>query len=93
MSLLLALSACSSAPSKEQVKESIKKIMPVSFEVVEVRELKEVPGLYQVVLQAGKQPLVVYMDKKAKYLLSGTLLSVATKTNLTMQVQQRYMKQ
>lgn len=87
----LALTACSSAPSKEQVKESVKKIMPISFEVVDVREAKEVPGLYQVVLKTGGQPTVVYLDKSGKYLFSGSLMELDTKTNLTAEVQKRYL--
>jgi protein-disulfide isomerase len=88
----LALAACSSAPTKEQVKESVKRIIPVAFEVLEVRELKEIPGLYEVVLKADKQPIVLYMDKKAKYVLSGSLMSLETKSNLTMETQKKYLQ-
>ena len=90
--IALALAACSSPPSKEKVKESVKKIIPVAFEVLEVNELKAIPGLYEVVLKADKQPIVLYMDKNAKYLISGSLMSLDTKTNLTLESQKKYLQ-
>lgn len=90
LTLFLLVAACSSTPSKEQAKESIKKIIPVDFEIIELQESKEIPGLVEAVIQASNQTLVVYLDRKAKYLLTGSLMEVGSKTNLTMVKQQKY---
>lgn len=90
-SLALILGACSSEPTKEQVGTSIKKMMPVPFEVLQVKELSEIPGLFEVVLVANKQPIVLYVDKKAQYVISGSLMSLATKDNLTLETQRKFL--
>ena len=90
--LALFLVGCSKPPTKEQVQESIKQLVPVDFEVVDVTELKQVPGLYQVVIRVNNQPVVLYLDKSAKYAFSGNLLSLADKTNLTQEVQKKYLE-
>ena len=82
--------ACSTnTPSKETVTASIKKIMPPNFEVVSVAPLKEVPGLIEVAVKMGDQPVVLYLDKKAKYVLSGSLLNIESKQNLTIEAQKK----
>ena len=90
--LLLSLAACSAAPTKDQVKESVKKIIPVAFEVLEVNEVKDIPGLYEVVIRANKQPIVLYMDKKTKYVISGSLMSLDNKSNLTLETQKKFLQ-
>ena len=89
--LSLSLVACSAPPTKEQVKESVKRIIPVNFEVLQGSELKEVPGLYEVILRANNQPIVLYVDKKAKYVISGSLMALDTKTNLTLESQKKFL--
>lgn len=86
---ILLLCSCSSTPTKEAVSESIKNIMPPNFEVVSVTPLKEVPGLLEVAVKLDKQPIVLYMDNKAKYVLSGSLLDPKTKLNLTIEAQKK----
>jgi len=86
----LALAACSAAPTKEQVSEGLKKIIPASFEVLSISELKEIPGLYEVVLRANKQIIVLYTDKKTKYVLSGSLMALDSRSNLTLETQMKY---
>jgi len=84
------LFACSTQiPSKEAVSESIKKIMPPNFQVLSIVPLKEVPGLIEVSVKMNKQPVVLYMDKKAQYVLSGSLLHIETKRNLTAEAQSK----
>jgi hypothetical protein len=61
--------------------------MPTNFEVVSVVPLKEVPGLIEVAVKMDKQPVVLYMDNKAQYVFSGSLLHVDTKKNLTIEAQ------
>jgi hypothetical protein len=89
--IVFTLTACSPAPTKDQVRESVKSIMPPTFEVLEVSELKDIPSLYQVVIKIGSQPVVLYMDKKRKYVLSGSLLSLENKGNLTLEAQKKYL--
>ena len=85
------LAGCgSSAPSKEEVTASIKKIMPVNFEVVQVTPLKEISGLSEVVALVDKQPVVFYTDRKGKYVLSGSLVAVDSKQNLTLETQKKF---
>ena len=86
----LYLSACSSAtPSKETVAASLKSIMPANYEVVSVAQLKDMPGLIEVAVKMDKQPVVLYLDKKAQYVLSGNLLELKTKKNLTIEAQSK----
>lgn len=88
LSAVLCMCACSTqTPTKEVVVASIKKIMPPNFEVVSVAPLKEVPGLIEVSIKMDKQPVVIYMDRKAQYVISGSLLHVETKKNLTIEAQ------
>jgi thiol:disulfide interchange protein DsbC len=85
---LFFLSACTTqTPTKEVVTASIKKIMPPNFEVVGISPLKEMPGLFEVSVKMDKQPVVLYMDKNAQYVISGSLLNVETKKNLTVEAQ------
>jgi len=88
----LALAACSAAPTKEQVSASLKSIIPIPFEVLGISGLKEIPGLYEVVLRANKQTLVLYTDEKAKYVLSGSLMALDNKRNLTQETQNKYLQ-
>ncbi len=85
------LAACSSSsPTKEEVTASIKKIMPVNFEVVQITPMKEISGLSEVVALVDKQPVVFYTDKKGKYVLSGSLVAVESKQNLTLETQKKF---
>ncbi|ACH38571.1 lipoprotein, putative [Citrifermentans bemidjiense Bem] len=90
--MVLSLAACSKPPAKEQVQAAIKKFIPVNFEVLQLSELKEVPGLYEVVVSVNQQPVVFYVDKKAKHVFSGSVLSVDTKGNLTVETQKKFQK-
>jgi hypothetical protein len=85
--IISSLCACTQVPTKEVVTESIKKIMPPNFSVISVTPLKEVPGLIEVAVKMDKQAVVLYMDKKAQYVISGSLLQIETKKNLTIEAQ------
>lgn len=78
---------CGGAPSKDAVKASVKKIMPVDFEIAEVRKLNEISGLYEVVLKLNNQSIIFYTDKDAKYIVSGSIVEADTKKNITMERQ------
>ncbi|HJV66685.1 MAG TPA: disulfide isomerase DsbC N-terminal domain-containing protein [Geomonas sp.] len=90
--LSLSLMACSHPPTKEQVSDAIKKLVPVNFQVLQVSEIKDVPSLYEVVIRVNGQPVVLYMDKNAKYVFSGSLMSLDKKVNLTVETQKKYMQ-
>lgn len=89
---LLMLAGCSlgSEPSKEKVAAAITTIMPVKFEVVKISKLEAVKGLYEVVLKMDTQAVVVYLDQDAKHLVSGSVLRLSDKKNLTQETMQSY---
>lgn len=89
---MLAVSGCSKPPAKEQVHQAVGKIISVPFEVLQVSELKEIRGLYEVVITVGKNPVVLYVDKKAKYVVAGNVMSTETGTDLTAEAQKRFQK-
>ena len=89
LAISLFICACSQTPDKKNIADSIRKIMPPNFEVVSVMPLKEVPGLIEVSIKMDKQPVILYMDKKAQYVLSGSLLHVESKKNLTIEAQSK----
>ncbi|ABQ26007.1 disulfide isomerase DsbC N-terminal domain-containing protein [Geotalea uraniireducens] len=89
--IMALLAACSGGtPKKEEVTASIKKILPVNFEVLEINKLKDIPGLCEVVVKVDKQPVVFYIDNKAKYVVSGSIVAVDTKQNLTLETQKKF---
>ncbi|GFO55191.1 hypothetical protein GMSM_21980 [Geomonas sp. Red276] len=90
--LSLSLVACSQAPTNEQVAGAIKKIIPSKFDVLQVSQLKEIPSLYQVVIRVNNQPIVLYVDSKAQYIVSGSVLALDKKVNLTAEVQKQYLQ-
>ncbi|MCX7990925.1 MAG: hypothetical protein N2999_02665 [Proteobacteria bacterium] len=87
--IALLLIGCG-GPSKDKVKESIKQILPIEFEIASLKELKEIPGVYEVVIKLDKQHIVFYVDKKAKYIISGSIVETATKKNITLEAQNAY---
>ncbi len=84
------LFSCGGKPSKEEVTKSIKQILPVDFEIADIKEVKEFPGIFEIVLKLDKQHVIFYMDKKAKYIISGSIVETATKKNLTLESQNAY---
>ncbi len=83
------LTACGGAPEKVAVANSIKKILPVNFEVMAVTAVSGIPGLFEVQLKADRQPVVLYVNKSAKLVFSGSIVDVDTKQNLTLEVQKK----
>jgi hypothetical protein len=87
--LSLALTACSGAPKKDAVTAAIKKIMPSSFEVVAVNTVPDIAGLYEVLVRIDRQPFVLYVNKNAKLVVSGSIIEVESKKNLTSEAKKR----
>ncbi|RMH81016.1 MAG: DsbC family protein [Acidobacteria bacterium] len=79
-------------PTKDQVKSSVKELIPQEFTVESVSQLQGIKGLCEVVVKVGVQPLVFYMDGQAQYVLAGNLISLKDKKNLTRDRQQEFMK-
>lgn len=96
LACLIALFGCAKqdgqCPSKEGVKAAIQKIMPGNFEVASVADLKEIPSICEAVITTSNQPVVFYMDKKGEYVISGSILEIKSKRNITMERQQAYKK-
>ena len=90
--LSLLLAACSKPPTNQQLTDAIKKLIPSNIEVLQVNELKAVPSLYEVVVKVNNQPVVLYVDRKAQYVFSGSLVSLDNKLNLTMETQKKFMQ-
>lgn len=90
LSAALLLTGCGGAPKKDDVTVAIKKIIPMHFEVLEIKCVDAVPGLFEVVLKVDKQPIVLYVDKNSKYVVSGSIVEVETKQNLTTEAQKRF---
>ncbi|MBJ6749626.1 disulfide isomerase DsbC N-terminal domain-containing protein [Geomonas anaerohicana] len=88
--ITMTLTACSKAPAKEQVQETIKKFVPTDFEVLQISE-KPYAGLYEVVIGVKKQPVVFYIDKNCQYLFSGSMMSAETKANITAETLKKFM--
>jgi len=88
--LVMFLSACSAAPTKEVATAALKKILPMSFSIEEMQPVKGIRGLSEVIVIANSQPMVFYMDKKGSYVISGNIIEAETKKNLTIDALQRH---
>lgn len=77
-------------PTKEEMKTLIATILPVNLEVVEVAPLKEISGLCEVVVRTNEIPVIFYTDKKGAYVISGSIVEMQTKRNLTSLTQKKY---
>jgi thiol:disulfide interchange protein DsbC len=89
---LLACQQNTACPTQEKIKTGVKELIPQEFKVESVQTLKDIPGLCEVVIKVGAQPLVFYTDKEMKYVMAGNLISLADKKNITRERQQEFMK-
>jgi len=95
LSALILFNDCKQSkacPSEDKIKACVKELIPQEFKVESVQMLKDIPGLCEVVIKVGAQPLVFYIDKSANYVLTGNLISLANKKNITRERQQEFMK-
>lgn len=69
----------------------LKEFMPVNFKILSVKPVKGIPGLCEVAIKAAhKPPLIIYMDTKGAYLLSGNLFRLKDKKNITLENTESY---
>ncbi len=82
---LITLSACAKGgcPSKETAVSSVKKIMPVRFEILSLSESREMPGICEIAIKIDKEPVIFYIDKTGEYVFSGSIVSTKDKSNIT----------
>ena len=78
---------CSPEPSKDMVTEALKPILPQNYSVSSVEKCKAVTGLYEVVVVIDKQPTILYIDQNLKHVVSGSIVEIASKKNLTYETQ------
>jgi len=83
------LSGCSSAPSKEKVTETLKPIMPSNFSVGKIEKFSALDGIYEVIVFIDNQPTILYLDSTLKHLISGSIVEIASKKNLTYETQMK----
>lgn len=83
------LTGCAADPTTEKVTEALKPIMPTDFAVNSVTKLSVLNGVYEVVVTINKQPTVLYIDRKLTHVISGSVMEIASKKNLTYEAQQK----
>ncbi len=89
---LVSCQQSKACPTQDKIKASVKELIPQEFNVQSVQVLKDIPGLCEVVIKVGAQPLVFYTDKEMKYIMAGNLISLADKKNITRERQQEFMR-
>lgn len=87
--VIFQLAGCAADPSTEKVTEALKPIMPTDFAVNSVAKLSALNGVYEVVVTINKQPTVLYIDRKLTHVISGSVMEIASKKNLTYEAQQK----
>jgi thiol:disulfide interchange protein DsbC len=76
-----AESSASPGMTSAEALSSLKEIIP-EVRVLEVNATP-VQGLFEVVVETKGQKGIIYLDAQRKYLISGSIVDVATKENLT----------
>jgi thiol:disulfide interchange protein DsbC len=76
-----AESSASPGMTSSEALSTLKEIIP-EVKVLEVN-VTPVQGLFEVVVETKGQKGIIYLDAQRKYLISGSIVDVATKENLT----------
>lgn len=89
--LLLAclVAGCGAVPSKDSVSEALKPIMPPGFSVKSIEKFSALDGVYEAVVIINDQPTVLYLDRALKHVISGSVVEIASKKNLTYETQMK----
>lgn len=85
LAAFLAVGCTTDAKSKELSKEEAEKALAEVFKEVKIVSMEPSPveGLYLVVLESKGEKGVVYIDSSGNYVLLGSMIDVAKKSNLT----------
>lgn len=67
--------------SKEEIATTLKNLLP-DIKILEVNN-SPVDGLCEIALEAKGRKGIIYLDTSQKYIISGSLLNIETKENLT----------
>lgn len=67
--------------TKEDAINLFKEIIP-DVKIIEIRPA-QVKGLWEIAVESKGQKGIVYVDSSKKYLISGSIVNISTKTNLT----------
>ncbi len=70
------------ADDKEIFAESLKKLSNSEIEIVEVNATP-ISGIKELVIDAGRGSEIIYMSSDGKYIVNGSIVDLATRTNLT----------
>ena len=94
---ILIFPACAkkagNCPAKEKAVESIKRLMPIRFDVASISESKQIPGICEIVIELDKDhPVIFYMDKTGEYIFSGSIVRTKDKTDITQKRLEEYKK-
>ncbi|NPA33124.1 MAG: DsbC family protein [Aquificae bacterium] len=83
--------AVASCPSPQEVEKVLEDLTLKKMKVETVKPLEEL-GLCVAVVKSGLKPLVIYVDKDLKYLISGNLIDIKKRENLTAKIANEYQK-
>lgn len=89
MLLASLMAGCGAVPSKEKVSEALKPIMPPAFSVKSIEKFSALDGVYEAVVVINDQPTVLYLDRTLKHVISGSVVEIASKKNLTYETQMK----
>jgi thiol:disulfide interchange protein DsbC len=79
-----AMLAWSAAPAQEaQIKRLLESRLGIKVESVSKAALSTMPGLYEVVSENGGDREIYYTDDKVTFLLTGNIIDIATRRNIT----------
>ncbi|MEO0279047.1 MAG: DsbC family protein [candidate division WOR-3 bacterium] len=73
-----------SCPSTSKIRENLRPVLKdYSLEVVSVVPVKEIEGICEVFVKIEGESRIFYIDKSARFLLTGTLIDLVEGVNLT----------
>lgn len=87
--LVCLVAGCGAVPSKDEVSEALKPIMPPGFSVKNIEKFSALDGVYEAVVVINDQPTVLYLDRSLKHVISGSVVEISSKKNLTYETQMK----
>lgn len=87
LSIGLLISSCytqpQNCPSEERVTQLMKKQGAKTVNIESINEVKDIPGLCEVVIRDGINPIIFYINKRGDRVIVGNILDANTNENLT----------